>query len=334
MTRPGARIPADVDRPDRLLGGLTARQLAILAATTLLAWGVGALARTLVPLPVAAALAWPFLVVGLALALGRRDGLSLDRLLLAAWRQRRAPRRMVVAPEGVQAPPAWLAGATDPAELPAPLVLPVRGLDGDGVLDLGPDGAAVICRASALTFSLRTEAEQAALVASFARFLHAIAPPTQVQILVRAVPVDLAAMTAAIEQAAGGLPHPALERAAREHARFLSDLAARRDVRSREILVVFRQPTGGSGTPPDGTAAAREVLGRGAEQAAVLLAAAGITVRRLDGAQAAAVLARSASPDRLPPLSSTGRARGLAGREPAVPGEVITGSTRRTGAAS
>ncbi len=333
MTRPGARIPADVDRPDRLLGGLTARQLAILAATTLLAWGVGALARTLAPLPVAAALAWPFLVVGLALAVGRRHGLSLDRLLVAAWRQQRAPRRMVVAPEGVQAPPAWLAGAIDPAELPAPLALPIRGLDG-GVLDLGPDGAAVICRASALTFSLRTEAEQAALVASFARFLHAIAPPIQVQMLVRAVPVDLAGMTAAIQQAAGGLPHPALERAAREHAGFLGELAARRDVRSREILVVFRQPTSGSGTPPGGTAAAREVLGRGAEQAAALLAAAGITLRRLDAAQTAAVLARAASPDRLRPPSSTGLARGLAGQEPASPGQVITGSTRRTGAAS
>jgi PrgI family protein len=326
MTRPGARIPADVERPDRLLAGLAARQLAILTATALLASAVGALARTLVPLPVAAALAWPVLVVGLALALGRRDGLGLDRLVLAAWRQRRAPRRMVLAPDGVQPPPAWLPGASE-AESPAPLVLPVRGLDGDGALDLGSDGVAVICRASALTFSLRTEAEQAALVAGFARFLHAIAPPTQVQILVRAVPVDLAGMTAAIERAAGGLPHPALERAAREHASFLSALAARRDVRSRELLVVFRQPT-----PADDAAGAAQMLGRVAEQAAALLAAAGITLRRLDVAQAAAVLARAASPDRLPPPSA-GRARGLAGEEPAPPGQVITGPTPRTGAA-
>jgi PrgI family protein len=316
--RSGTRIPADVERPDRLLGGLTARQLAILTVTVLLAWAVGALASALVPLPVAAALAWPVLVVGLALALGRRDGLSLDRLVLAAWRQRRAPRRMVLAPDGVQPPPAWLPGATAPTGLPAPLVLPVRGLDGDGVLDLGPDGMAVICRASALTFGLRTEAEQAALVASFARFLHAIAPPTQVQILVRAAPVDLAGMTAAIEQAAGGLPHPALERAAREHARFLHTLAARRDVRSRELLVVFRQPT-----PAANLAGVAQVLGHAAEQAAALLAAAGITLRRLDTAQATAVLARAASPDRLFP-PSTGRARGP-GQEPALPGQIITG---------
>jgi hypothetical protein len=325
MTKAAARIPADVDRPDRLLGGLTASQLAILAATVLLAWAMNALARALLPLVVAAALAWPVLVAGLALALGRRDGMGLDRLALAAWRQRRAPRRMVIAPDGVQPPPAWLSAAHGPAGLPAPLVLPIRGLDGDGVLDLGPDGMAVICRASALTFSLRTEAEQAALVASFARFLHAIAPPTQVQILVRAVPVDLAGMTAAIEQAAGGLPHPALERAAREHARFLSALAARRDVRSRELLVVFRQPT-----PTGDPAEAAPVLGRAAEQAAALLAAAGITLRRLDTAQTIAVLARAASPDRLPPPSA-GRVRGFAGQEPSPPGQVITGPAPHTG---
>ncbi len=325
MTRPATRIPADVDRPDRLLGGLTARQLAILTATLLLAWVVGALARVLVPLPVAVALAWPVLVVGLALALGRRDGMGLDRLVWAAWRQRRAPRRMVIAPDGVQAPPAWLPGATQ-AESSAPLVLPVRGLDGDGALDLGNDGVAVVCRASALTFGLRTQAEQAALVASFARFLHAIAPPTQVQILVRAVPVDLAAMTAAIERAAGGLPHPALERAAREHASFLYALAARRDVRSRELLVVFRQPT-----PAANPAGVAQVLGRAAEQAAALLAAAGIGLRRLDVAQVTAVLARTASPDRLRPPSG-GRARG-AGQEPAPPGQVITGPAPRAGAA-
>jgi hypothetical protein len=308
--RTGTRIPADVDRPDRLLGGLTARQLAILTATALLAWAVGGLARTLVPLPLAVALAWPVLVVGLALALGRRDGLGLDRLVGAAWRQHRAPRRMVLAPDGVQPPPAWLLD-TGQEGLPAPLVLPVRGLDGDGVLDLGGDGVAVICRASALTFSLRTEAEQAALVASFARFLHAIAPPTQVQVLVRAVPVDLAGMTAAIEEAAGGLPHPALEHAAREHASFLGELAARRDVLHRQILLVFRQatPTGDAAA----AAAAKRVLGYQAEQAAGLLAAAGITVRRLDHAAVMAVLASATDPDRVWPSPD-----GLAGPEETI----------------
>ncbi len=252
----GARIPANVDREDRLLAGLTARQLAILAAAGLLAWVLVLLARA----------------------------------------------RMVPAPEGVPAPPGWLqAGPGGP--LPAPLELPASGLDEDGVVDLGRDGAALVCRASSLTFSLRTPAEQAALVAAFARWLHALGGP--VQLLVRAVPVDLDGMITAIEQAAGGLPHLALERAARGHARYLVELAARRDVLGRQILVVFREPAG---------PAAAELLGRRAEQAASLLAAAGITLRRLNGAQTLTVLGSSARPGRL-----SSPAEGLA-----MPGQVIT----------
>ncbi len=154
------------------------------------------------------------------------------------------------------------------------------------MLDLGADGAAVICRASGLVFSLRTEAEQDALVHGFARLLHSITAP--VQVLVRAVPVDLAGMVRAIEQDAGGLPHPALEQAAREHSGFLSSLAARRDVLGREILVIFGEPAGGP--------AAGEVLGRRADQAASLLAGAGVTLRRLDGEQALVALAASMRP--------------------------------------
>jgi len=93
-----ARIAANVDREDRLLAGLTARQLVILATAALVAWVLAALARAVLPLPAALGLGWAVLVVGLALSLGRRDGMSLDRLLLAAIRQRRSPRRMVPAP--------------------------------------------------------------------------------------------------------------------------------------------------------------------------------------------------------------------------------------------
>ena len=77
----------------------------------------------------------------------------------------------------------------------------------------------MICRASAVTFSLRTPAEQEALVAGFARFLNSLGEP--VEILVRAEPVDLTAAIDALLDAAPGMPHPALEAAARRHARFL-----------------------------------------------------------------------------------------------------------------
>jgi PrgI family protein len=285
-----ARISVDVEREDRLLAGLTARQLGILAGAGVVAWLVGAAVRTVLGAPAAIAVAWPVLLVGLALALGRRDGLSLDRLVLAAWRHRRAPRWMVPAPEGVQPAPGLFAEADAGGVRPAPLELPVVGVSQEGVLDLGADGAAVLCRASGLVFSLRTEAEQDGLVQGFARLLHSVTAPLQV--LVRAVPVDLAGMIAAIEQAAGGLPHPALEAAAREHAGFLSELAARRDVLGREILVVLRELTTGS--------AAAEVLGRRAEQAASLLAGAGVMLRRLDGEQAMVALAQSMRPDSRP----------------------------------
>ena len=61
------RIPADVDREDRLLGNLTARQLAILAAAALVLWVGWAATRRLLPLPVFAALAAPFAGVGSAI---------------------------------------------------------------------------------------------------------------------------------------------------------------------------------------------------------------------------------------------------------------------------
>ena len=78
------RLPADVEMEDRLAWGLTARQLVILAVTALVCYGVFAAAGSALPIPVAAALAAPLALVGVALALGRLDGLSGDRLALAA----------------------------------------------------------------------------------------------------------------------------------------------------------------------------------------------------------------------------------------------------------
>src|SRR6266702_2475078 len=181
------RIPADVDRPDRIAFNLTARQLAILATTGVLAWLLATAAQLLVPPVVAYALTLPIVAVGAALALGQRDGLSLDQLALAALRQARVPRRQVPAPEGVPAPPDLLANIpTGPR--PAPLALPATGITRDGLVDLGSDGMALVCQASTVNFALRTPDEQQALVAAFARVLHALTGP--VQVVVRAERVD------------------------------------------------------------------------------------------------------------------------------------------------
>jgi hypothetical protein len=297
-------IPADIDRPDRILAGLTARQLGILATSGTAAWALATAAAIALPTPVAVVLATPPALVGVALALGWRDGLPLDRLALAAVRHRRGPRRLVPAPEGVAAPPAWAATGGPP---PAPLVGPISGLRDDGVVDLGADGQALLCRASAVNFRLRSQPEQQALIAAFARLLHAVTGP--VSVVVRADRVDLGAALAALRSAAPGLPHPALEQAAGEHADFLADLAARRDVLCRERLLVLREPAG----TPDPAAA----LARRAEQAGALLAAAGVTLTPLDQDAAARVLARAADPHAPP------RPAGQA-----APGAPVTGSRR------
>ena len=286
------RIPADVDRPDKLLAGLTARQLAILAVAAIALWAGYAATRHLVPPAAYGAVAIPFAAVAALLALGRMEGVPADRWVIAAWRHRRSPRRLVPARDGVPPLPAFLAKAAGPhpPARPAPLRLPLAGIDTTGVVDLGSDGLAVICRASAVTFSLRTPAEQEALVAGFARFLSSLAEP--VQVLVRAERLDVGPAICALLDAAPGLPHVALERAARYHAAFLGDLAASRALLRREVLVVLRQPAGQASAEGDGAA---RLLRRAAEAAAAL-AAAGVSLSVLDGADAASVLGRCLDP--------------------------------------
>ena len=252
------------------------------------------------------AVAVPLAAVVVTLALGRMGGVAADRLALAAWRHHRSPRRLVPAPEGVPPVPAFFAGgalghsngrATDPR--PSPLTLPLVAIGADGVVDLGSDGFAVLCRASAVSFSLRTATEQEALVAGFGRYLNSLSEPTQ--ILIRAEPIDLGPMIADLERAAPALPHLGLEDAARAHARFLGELAATRDLLRREVLVVLRQ-RGGEG--------ARARLLRRAEEATAALSAAGVTLALLAGDEASSCLGRALDPAGLPGPLIMGRGTG------------------------
>ena len=124
-------IPADIERPDKILAGLTARQVAILTTAAVIIWAGFEATRRLVALPVFAVMAAPVAVAAAALVIGQRDGLSLDRLLIAAWRQARSPRRLVTAPGGIPAPPAWVSPQPGPpAGRPAcPAGSPVPGRD-------------------------------------------------------------------------------------------------------------------------------------------------------------------------------------------------------------
>ena len=283
IERARVRIPADVEREDKLLGQLTARQLAMLAASGVVLWAAYAATRAFVPLVVFGIVAVPFATVVFTVALGRFEGVAADRWLRAAWHHHRAPRRLVPAPDGVAPAPALIASSVGP--VPEPLRLPLSGVDVDGTIDLGHDGLAIICRASAVTFSLRTPAEQEALVSGFARWLNSLAESAQ--ILVRAEPFDLTPSVAALLEAAPGLPHPALEVAARAHAAFLIELGQRSELLRREVFVVLRQRAGDD-------AAGR--LGRRANEATVSLAAAGVTLVVLDGSAAMATVTRALDP--------------------------------------
>lgn len=286
------RIPADVDREDRVLADLTARQAAILAAAVVMLWLAFTATRHLVPPAAFAGAAAPVAVAAVLLAVGRRDGLSLDRWLAAGLRQARAPHRLVPAPEGVLPPPAWLAPAVaaQARPLPAPLRLPATAISPRGVISLGGDGAVAIAAASTVNFALRTPAEQEALAAAFGRWLNSLQGPAQ--ILIRAHRIDLSAMAARLRDNAAALPHPALERAALGHAAFLGGLAEDRDLLARQVLIAVREPT-----------ADRAV--RRITDAARALAAAGVAVTPLDGPRAAAVLAACCTPGQPPPATGT-----------------------------
>jgi len=310
------RIPADVDREDRLLADLTARQVAILAATGVVLWLAFMATRRLVPPAVFAGAAAPVALAAVVVALGKRDGLSLDRLLAAALRQARAPRRLVTAPEGISPPPQWVdpAAAVQAGPLPAPLRLPASAISAAGAIDLGGDGVAAVAATSTINFALRTPAEQQALVSAFGRWLNSL--QSGAQILIRAHRIDLSGMVAGLQDSAGGLPHPALERAALDHAAFLAGLAQERDLLARQVLLAVREPAPGGGVhgrPPEALARAADRARRRIDDAARALAAADLAVTVLDGPQAAAVLAACCAPGLLPADAGV-----------APPGQVIT----------
>jgi hypothetical protein len=99
------RVPADIDREDELFAGLTARQVGIFAAGGVIVWVAWqALGTRVPPLVFLGGLA-PLAAAVVAVALGRRDGISLDRYVMLAARHARTPRRQVYAPEGIPAVP-------------------------------------------------------------------------------------------------------------------------------------------------------------------------------------------------------------------------------------
>jgi hypothetical protein len=277
------RLPADVELEDKLAFGLTARQLFLLGATALLTYGLYTAASSALPLPVAAALCAPLAIAGTVLALGRRDGLPADRLARLAVRYLTAPRRRLLAPEGIPAP---LPGS--PKHVPAAAFdLPIRTVLRSGLVELADGSFCLLLRAASSSFGLKSEEEQAALVEAFGRFLNSVTDP--IAIYVRSEPVELEERAIALEQRAAGFAQPALAEAARAHARFLRELPAGGELRRREILLLLC-------TRAREAASARTTLERRTSESAELLRGAGVELYALDGDQTAALLARALDP--------------------------------------
>jgi hypothetical protein len=280
-----ARVPADVERADRVAFGLTARQLVILTVTGLVLYAAWTALVRVVPPLVFAACCVPILGAAFFLAVGRRDGIGLDVWLLAAWRHRRAPRQLVPSEGPITPAPAWVTTTRGPGDrlpLPAPLRLPAKGITADGLIDLGPDGTTGLVAASTVAFGLRTPAEQNGLVAGFARWLHSLDGPAQV--LVRAQRVDLAHVADRIIAQAPSLLDPALEDAAMAHAAFLDQVATHRELLHRHVTVAVRSTRSPGNTVHQAAETVRALSG------------CEVTARVLDPLAAATTLAGALNP--------------------------------------
>ncbi|MFE6385815.1 PrgI family protein [Nocardiopsis dassonvillei] len=297
------RMPADVEREDKILAGLTARQLVIISIPGIGVWVAYSVLGHLVPPIVLVVVAVPVMGAAVAAAMVQRDGLSLDRLLLAAFRFARSPKRRATGDFGAAGVPSWI--DTAPPPLPSPLNLPVRSIADDGVIDLAEHGCAVLVSCSTVSFALRTPSEQNGLVNGFASYLNSLNTP--VQFLIRAESICLDPLVDALDQAAPNLPHPALEGAARDHADYLAVLSQSQDLLRRQIVLVLTEP----GDTSHGAVSVR----RRAEDAVRGLASAGSRARVLTGPEVFAVLASAADPSsrHVPPA-------GLAGLDTVITG--------------
>jgi hypothetical protein len=276
-------VNADLEIPDKILGPFTARQSAILATAAVVLWLIYAGFHKLVPPMVILAAA---LIVGGALVTAvtaKKDGLPLDRYLLAALRHHRRGNRYITADVDEPVPAGF-----DRLEMPA------AGLDEAGVLDLGPDGAAVLIECGTVNLALRSGDEVRAALAGFGQALNALGGAFQ--FTVTAHRIDLAGRAEQVETGAGQLAHPALEARARAHAGLLREISGERDLIARRVLLTLREP--GSARH-----AAAGVLHRAA-QAAALLTGCGITARILTAPEAGAALSAATDTSRPAPAAA------------------------------
>ncbi|HZE41244.1 MAG TPA: PrgI family protein [Stackebrandtia sp.] len=229
-------IPANVDIPDKILWGLTVRQAALLAPVAIgliAAWhALGGLVST----PVLVGLCGAVGIVAVVVVLGKRDGVSLDRLLWAAIRH---PRSRLAA--GHPDPTAALDnGATSRVETVRAWSGPVRAITDTG-LDLGPRGVAVGLDARGVNFALRSPDEQHALVQGMTRILNACTSHLQIVVSIR--PSTLDSHVDRLRQTHRHMKSASLRQAGRTYVAWLADLDDATDMQRREITIVVTGAT-------------------------------------------------------------------------------------------
>lgn len=281
---PVTRVPADVNTPDKIAYGLTARQLAVLTVAAVAIYGLFRVLAGRVGTSTLLAVLLPIAGLAVAAAMGSRDGLPLDSWLVAAVRFLRSPKRLAPSGDGAHLPPPAWAPAVDGQRLPAVLRLPAASIGEQGLLDTGSAAAALVA-CTTLNIGLRTGDEQAALLAGYGRWLNSLTGP--VQVVVSTQRVDLSSHAHRINDRAELITSPALAAVAREYAQFLLDLAEDHDPLWRTVTVAVTATGDGSRDT--------EAMRR-AERTATALTALGASATVLDGARAAAVLTTAVDP--------------------------------------
>ena len=156
---PRTIVPANLDTPDCIAFGLTFRQLAIISGVAGAGWFAYSSLGPLVPAIVWLIAAIPVAGITVVIALGRRDGLSLDVWLRHGITMRRTPRIQVPGQTATGQPLVTMVAA--PA-VPAPLRPAATTITGEGVVTVdGTDRCLVACGTT--NISLRTGTEQAAV---------------------------------------------------------------------------------------------------------------------------------------------------------------------------
>lgn len=225
-------VPADIDIADRVLFGLTVRQLLMLAPAGLAAALIWQSLGPVLPMQVVLVMVCLPVALCTGLAIGRIDGVGVDRLIAAAVTMTRRP---LAAGRGTAT---GLQMTRVGTSIPNTGVLtgPVRSVAEDGIIDLGANGSARAIDVGHVNFDLLGGTEQTGLVAALARLCHGIEARLQITVATR--PVDLSGYLDELTEHARTVPNAALAVSARAHAVWLDDLVRVQGLLDRQITIV------------------------------------------------------------------------------------------------